>query len=181
MDAPDLSLGEPGLWKYSFDYVPRSPAVFVNLYNNMWRTDYPYWVEGSWNSRVRVWPVRSGHLEQGLAVTSWEARLPLLLASVSGPAGALPAEQGGVAISRSGVLLTAFGPDPDGNPGTLLRVWDQSGTAGKLTITLPKSLKASRAQPVTLRGEKAGPVVPIRAGHFPCSLGAYAPASYILN
>jgi len=53
-------------------------------------------------------------------------------------------------ITRSGV------------PGTLLRVWEQSGQSGEVELTLPSGFKATRAQPVTLRGEKAG--LPLQCG-----------------
>ena len=56
-------------------------------------------------------------------------------------------------LSRRGVLVTAYGDDPEGNPGTLLRVWEQSGLSGNLVVTLPHGLKATRATPVNLRGE----------------------------
>ena len=56
IDSPCVSLGEPGLWKYSLDYVPKKPTVFVNLYNNQWATNFPEWQGGSWTSRVRFWP-----------------------------------------------------------------------------------------------------------------------------
>jgi hypothetical protein len=56
-DAPLVSLGEPGLWKYAMDYTPTTPSVFVNLYNNMWNTNFALWQDGSWSEKVRIWPV----------------------------------------------------------------------------------------------------------------------------
>ena len=112
--------------------------MFVNLYNNEWATNFPYWIGGSWSSRVRLWPTEGDAPGPQLAVPAWEARLPLLAASATGTAGTLPMVQSGLALSRPGVLVTAFGADPDGNPGTLLRFWDQSGESGKVTVTLPQ-------------------------------------------
>lgn len=158
------------------DFEPRKPIVFVNVYNNMWNTNYPLWVDGSWSERVRLWPTMD------LVVPSWEARVPLLAAGADGPAGKLPATQAGLEISRPGVLVTAFGADPDGvNKGTLLRVWDQSGVTGDVAATLPPGLKASLATPVTLRGENAGAPIRIRDDKLGFNLHAYAPASFILN
>jgi hypothetical protein len=174
-----VSVGEPGLWKYTFDYLPKHPTVFVNLYNNMWNTDYPLWVEGSWDSRVRLWPMANRTaVAADLAVHSWEARLPLLAAVADGPGGKLPNTQTGVSVSRAGVLVTAFGANPDGK-GTLLRVWDQAGESGKLTVTLPGTFKL--ATPVNLRGEKTGVPVPVQAGKLRVDLLAYAPASFLLE
>jgi len=53
------------------------------------------------------------------------------------------------------VLLTAFGPNPDGQ-GTLLRVWEDAGQSGPLTITLPEQMQPGDAQPVDLRGRPLG-------------------------
>ena len=91
LDSPCVSLDEPGLWKFSLDYTPKKPTVFVNLYNNEWNTNFPEWQDGSWSSRVRLWPTgRNFGIAQALIVPSWEARLPLLAAAADGPAGKLP-------------------------------------------------------------------------------------------
>jgi hypothetical protein len=78
-------------------------------------------------------------------------------------------------------MVTAFGEDPDGGPGTLLRLWEQGDASGALTVTLPTGLKAAKAQPVSLRGEKTGQPIPITDRKLTFSLPAYAPASFILQ
>jgi alpha-mannosidase len=110
-----------------------------------------------------------------------EARVPLRIAGSHQPAGDLPVSQAGLTLSRKGVMVTAFGEDPDGGTGTLLRLWEQGGTSGPLTVTLPAGLKAANAQPVNLRGEKTGQPIPITEGKLTLSLPAYAPASFILR
>jgi len=172
IDSPLVSLDQPGLWKHSLDFVPKVPAVFVNLYNNMWNTNFPLWQDGSWSERVRLWPTTD------LVIPSWEARVPLLAATADGPAGKLPLTQSGLTVSRPGVLVTAFGQNPDGL-GMLLRVWDQTGVTGDLTVTLPGNFKT--ATPVNLRGENAGKPVRIRSGKLMFHLGACAPASFLLT
>lgn len=178
MDSPCVSLEEPGLWKFSLDFVPRKPSVFVNLYNNEWNTNFPEWQDGSWSSRVRFWPTRGIDEAANLSVPSWEARLPLLAAVAGASSGALPTSQGGLELSRRGVLVTAFGQNPDG-PGTLLRVWEQSGVSGRLTASLPTHFTS--ATPVNLRGQEIGPPVAVRKGKLSVTLKAYAPASYVLR
>jgi alpha-mannosidase len=88
--------------------------------------------------------------------------------------------QAGLTVSRPGVLVTAFGADPDGvHNGTLLRVWEQAGKSGELTVTLPG--KYLSAAPVNLRGEPTGTPLAIRSGRLTLDLPAFAPASFILS
>jgi len=182
IDSPCVSLGEPGLWRYSQTFQPRKSSVFVNLYNNEWNTNFPEWQDGSWSSRVRLWPTQGEDLGKTLIVPAWEARLPLLAAATDGRGGSLPAVQSGLSVSRPGVLVTAFGGDPDGvNKGTLLRVWDQSGASGELVLNLPAGFQAASATAVDLRGGKTGAPIPIKDGRLIFDLHAYSPASFILN
>jgi hypothetical protein len=169
-----VSLDQPGLWKFSLDYTPKKSSVFVNLYNNEWNTNFPEWQGGSWSSRVRFWPTAD------LVVPSWEARLPLLAVVADGSSGNLPESQSGLSVSRSGVLVTAFGKNPDGE-GTLLRVWEQAGVAGKIAVSLPARIKVSRATPVNLRGEKLGSSSRIWFGKLRFRIGAFEPVSFILE
>ena len=106
--------------------------------------------------------------------------MPLVAAFADGPAGKLPSTAAGLFLSRRGVLLTAFGDNPDG-PGTILRVWEQAGNAGELTVTLPAGAKYTSYMPVNLRGETRGKPRHIAAGKFTFNLGAYAPASFVLK
>jgi alpha-mannosidase len=180
LDSPLVSLDEPGLWKFSMHYTPKRARVFFNLYNNQWDTNFPLWQEGSWNSRVRLWVVRGGDAEKNIITPSWEARLPLLAACADGPHGKLPLVKAGVKLSRRGVLVTNFGPDPYSDR-TLLRVWELAGKSGSLAVTLPSDVRVTRAVPVNLRGEPAGDAVRIRNNAFTFKLGAFAPASFRLE
>lgn len=182
IDAPLMSFGEPGLWKYDYDYFPKQPSVFVNLYNNMWNTNFPYWTEGSWSERVRLWNINPGvKTPENLAIQSWETRVPLMGVIANGKGKKLPSQQSGVWISRKGVLVTAFGEDPDGNKGTLLRIWEQAGNGGVLSITLPAGHHFSKAIPVNLRGEVTGKPVAIVQRKFNCMVKAFGPASFLLQ
>lgn len=185
LDHPLISLGVPGCWKYSDDYVPEQPVVYLNLFNNQWNTNFRYWYPGTWSSRVRIWTVEEGttpeERSQLFVTSALEARNPLQTISVKKNEGNLPVAQSGIEVSRPGVTVTAFGADPDGNTGTLLRVWEQVGVSGKLMVTLPKGMDASLAIPVNLRGEKKGDPIHIKSGKFELELGAYAPASFILD
>ena len=180
LDSPLVSLGDPGLWKFSMHDFPRRGRVFINLYNNQWDTNFPLWQDGSWTSRVRLWAVHGGDAAKNIITPSWEARLPLVAAAGDGARGKLPVTKTGLKLSQRGVLVTLFGPDPYSDH-TLLRVWEQAGKTGSLTVTLPADFAATSAVPVNLRGEPAGEPVKIRHGAFTFKLGAFAPASFRLE
>lgn len=172
LDSPLLSLDRPGLWLYEPTFVPHRPSVFVNLYNNKWNTNFPLWQEGSWSERVAFWPGKN------LVVRAWEKRVPLIAIQVDAPPGNLPQKQSGLGVSREGVLVTAFGANPDG-AGTLLRMWEQNGVSGEVVVTLPGQFQS--AAPVDLRGEPAGRPLVVKDGKIKIGLRAYAPASFVLQ
>jgi hypothetical protein len=181
LDHPLISLDTPGCWKFSLDFNPQRPVVYLNMYNNQWNTNYRYWYPGTWNSRVRLWTFGKMTTISEPFITSLEARHPLLAASADGQGGSLPTERTGLAVSRRGVTITAFGSNPDGIRGTLLRVWEQAGVSGELIVICPAGDKYLAATPVNLRGEKAGKPLRLKSGELKFMLNAYAPASFILE
>lgn len=145
----------------------------------MWNTNFPYWTEGDHTCRVKLWPVAAGERD-GFVDRSWETRVPLLAVAADGPAGSLPVTQSGLTVSRKGVLVTAFGRNPDG-PGTVLRLWEQAGISGSLSVKLPPGNSFSTASPVNLRGAGTGGALRIIDGGFTFPLGGFAPASFLLQ
>ena len=182
LDHPLVSLDTPGCWKFSMDFVPEEPVIYLNLYNNQWNTNFRYWYAGTWSSRVRIWTIDKDTPPEALIATpALEARHPLQAVVTEGQDGALPSEQQGLTVSRKGIAVTAFGADPDGHQGILLRVWEQAGVSGTITVTLPDGLEVSKAMPVNLRGETRGGPVQMKDGAFTFDLHAYAPASFLLQ
>ena len=184
IDHPLVSLDRPGCWKFSKDaddFTPTKPVVYLNLYNNQWNTNFRYWYAGTWSSRVRIHTFDAKTPKDAVIATpALEARNPLLAVVAEGGSGTLPASRAGLAVSRPGTLVTAFGTNPDG-AGTLLRVWEMAGVAGELTVTLPVEAKFTTATPVDLRGEKTGEPVKIVNGKLTFPLKGYAPASFLLH
>ncbi len=180
LDSPLVSLGEPGCWKYSKNFTPRKPRVFVNLFNNQWSTNFRLWNSGTWTSRVRLWSVDQPDPEKNLVTPSEESRSPLLTAIAEGDAGKLPATQPGLQISPRGVKVTALGPNPDGE-GLILRLWELAGRSGECKVQLPLDLGIRSAQPVDLRGRPTGKPISVTAGRFQVSVRGFAPASFTLH
>ena len=58
-------------------------------------------------------------------------RVPLLVAEAQSPGGTLPIAEDGLTLSRPGVLVTALGADPAGNPGTLVACGSKPATAAR--------------------------------------------------
>jgi hypothetical protein len=179
-DAPGISLGQPGLWKYSDHFVPKDASVFVNLYNNVWSTNFTEWVEGSWSAKVYLWAASNFDNEKSLITPAEENRNLLLSALVDDNGGALPASAAGVQLSQKGTMVTAFGKNPDGD-GTILRLWEQAGKSGRCTIMLPEHTLFKSAQFCDLRGQKIGDAFNIENGKIDVDIQAYAPVSVLLK
>ena len=171
LDSPMVSLEEPGCWKYSLDFVPTKSRVFINLCNNQWSTNFRLWNGGTWKSRVRLWMLGKATLESGLITPSLETRYPLESAMADGPAGKLPPTRTGVEVSRKGVMVTAFGDNPDGK-GTLLRLWELAGQSGPVTVKLPDGLTGAIRE-VDLRGRPMGEPVQPKDGRIELDLKAF--------
>ena len=174
MDHPLVSLDTPGIWKFSLDFVPRKPVVFLNLYNNQWNTNYRYWYSGTWSSRIRIW------FGDKLAVPALETMMPLLGFAGSGAGGSLPSNQSGISVSRQGVVVSALKQKMDRGV-TFLRVWELAGESGQVTVQLPSRSHARIARPVDLRGDSAGQPIAVESGSFEFALNRYAPASFVLE
>jgi len=180
LDSPVVSLGHFGLYRYSRTFGSRKPLVAVNLYNNLFGTNFQQWIGGGWSSRVRLWACEGKSAEADLLTPSWEARDPLKVAVFDGPAGPLPTDRAGLELSRKGVLVTAFGPNPDGQ-GLVLRLWEQAGVDGPCRVRLPQSLRTAKVQPCDLRGQPHGePIVP-REGWIEVPMTHFAPVSIVLT
>lgn len=179
-DAPGVSFDRPGLWKYTGNFIPKRANVFVNLYNNQWSTNFTEWIEGSWSVKMYLWSFQGYRNEQSLITPNEEFRAPLKATLLYAKPGALPVSRTGVTLSRKGVLVTSFGPNPFGE-GTMIRLWEQAGDAGKCTVILPEGFAFARAVPVNLRGEKAGNAVLLKNNSFDIEIGAYKPVTFIFE
>jgi alpha-mannosidase len=179
-ETPLVSLGVPGIWKFDKTYIPEKPTVWFNLFNNQWTTNWRFWNEGKWTYRFRIWSFNKYEPGTSLINPSLEMRYPVHVVNADTPPGKLPLHKKGLGVSRPGVIITAFGANPDGN-GILLRIWEQVGESGELTVELPDENKFTHAIPVNLRGEKIGESILIRDARLTFELRAYAPVSFVLE
>jgi alpha-mannosidase len=177
IDHPLVSLGVPGCWKYSKDYVPIESVVFVNLFNNQWTTNFRLWNEGTWSSRVRLWAIDGFDAARDLVTPSLEARYPLLAAAADGPGGSRAVTDRGIEVSRPGTMVTAWSVSRDGKGG-VLRLWELAGRSGPCEIRLPEGLGACRQRPVDLRGQPLCEWQPIESARWTIDLGQFAPKAY---
>lgn len=182
VESPLVSIGMPGEYQFDRQYLPGKGHLFINLYNNHWRTNFAAWIGNGerMSSRVRIWSYDRYQTEESLYTPAMEARIPLKVTRSRSKPGNLPASQSGISLSRRGIAVTAFGPNPDGR-GTILRLWEQSGVGGSVTITLPSGSKFTRAIPVNLRGETLDRPLAIKDQKIDLQLKAYSPASFILE
>ncbi|MCC7377215.1 MAG: hypothetical protein IT581_21315 [Verrucomicrobiales bacterium] len=188
LEAPLVSLGQPGCWRFSADWRNRGPAVYVNLFNNQWTTNFRLWNEGTWTYRVRLWAARAREtVRDNLVVPSLEQRWPLRGAMVAGAPGSLVPSQAGLTVSERGVLVTSLGPaeGSSGNPaGFRLRLWDQAGEVGAkrmVRVKLPESLSRSDIASTDLRGRPTPNSVKTSKHGFQFRLEPWAPATFELR
>ena len=176
IDAPLVSLGEPGCWKFSWDYVPKTADVFVNLFNNQWNTNFRLWNEGSWKQTVRIWTFEKYDPETSLIRPALEARFPMVGQTAPTPQshGKRPTQASGLELSRRDVLVTSFGIDPHSGK-LMLRLWEQAGKDGLCAITFPEGLDVSAARPCDLRGRPLGAPLPVDGNRLKVDIGRNAP------
>ncbi len=181
-DAPLVSLGEPGEYKFDKRYEADKPYVYLNLYNNHWRTNFSAWIgKGQrMSARVRIWTFDKFASESSLYTPAMETRVPLQVACSKVKNGKLPVSKQGISLSRKGVAVSAFGPNPDGE-GIVLRVWEQTGTGGEIEVVLPEELYFQSVQAVDLRGRPLSKSFQIEGNSLIFELNAYAPASFVFN
>ncbi len=177
-NAPAVSLDRPGLFRFSSDFVPEQPNVFVNLFNNQWGTNFTEWIEGGLSAQIYLWSISSYENEKSLITPTEETRVPLMGVYWDGKAGNLPSLKSGISLSRKGILITAYGPNRDGK-GDILRLWEQTGESGKCTISFPEKTY-QKAQPCNLRGEPIGEPIEIEQLQLHVEVNAYQPLSLIL-
>lgn len=177
LDHGMMSFGEKGICEIDPEYVPTTPETKVIMYNTLWTINFPYWIQDSLSSTVRIWAV--DNIEpQSLIDRALEARNPVQVGFASGKSGKLPKVGKGISLSREGIRLCGITREKDGD---LYQFWEYRGEGSEVVLTLPKSTNYTTAQPVNLRGDKIGVPIAIVDNKLNFKLDAYKPASFILK
>ena len=73
LDAPLFGIGSTGIYEYHKEFgMDRKPSLYFNLFNNMWGTNFPQWIGGSFRYRF----VLRGCTEQEAeSAYEWAARI----------------------------------------------------------------------------------------------------------
>ena len=153
-DAPLFSIGETGIYTYRKHFQPLAPILYCNLFNNMWGTNFPQWMQGTMKFHFTLFGYegtcdstvyrRALQLGQGAYV---------LPAAPCAPALGLP----------DGVQIVSLLPDQD---GWILHLRDTALQTRTVTLEAP----GRRLTPLDLRNTPIGPAVSER---LELSLHAY--------
>lgn len=179
-DAPALSVGQPGIFRFQGQWDQPPSRLYVHLFNNVWNTNFRSFWSGDFSARVRLWPIADFTPERDLVTPSEETLSPLLAGLSNDRGGTLSTVGSSLELSRRGVRVTAWGANPDGE-GTLLRLWEMAGVSGDCIVTLPPPWKFQSAQPVDLRGRPVGAPWLLRDRKFSVPVAAFAPVSLLLR
>src|SRR6218665_277319 len=177
LDAPAAALGKTGFDSFQPTWEQREGNVYLNLFNNKWNINFQSFWGGNLTSRVRLWAIDK-FSNEALITPSLEARMPLLSGLANNVGGKLSVSKSGLTLSRKGIAVTAFGENED---GIVLRLWEMTGEASSVTVTLPQEMKAQRATPISLRGEKTEPPLRINGNVFEVKIDAYSPKSFLIE
>jgi len=181
LETPLVSLGEPGGWRYSKDYVPDKANVYFNLFNNQWTTNFRLWNHGDISASFVLWTFNGYDNESSLITPSLETLA--LHNMVPIPDHSIPLESRGVTLSRKGIYVTSFGLDPDSGK-LMLRFWEMAGQGEDnptVTVSLPEGLAVKTATPCDLRGQPIDEPIPVTDGSFPIEVKPYSPVNLQLE
>jgi hypothetical protein len=99
-DCPLFSIGESGVYGFRKDFLETPPEMRYTLFNNMWGTNFPQWIEGDFSFEFRVFSLDRDDSEGAYAIACDLCEAPLV--------GPLPFSL------PDGVRLTRLMPDEEG-------------------------------------------------------------------
>lgn len=79
-DTPLFSVGKPAIYDYSGKYNQSNSTLYFNLFNNMWGTNFPQWIGGTFSFKYRLVPHNNMNKTQRIEKIAIESVNPSILA-----------------------------------------------------------------------------------------------------
>ena len=139
-DTPLLSIGKPGIERYSPDYAPQDPIMYFNAFNNQWGTNFPQWIGGNFELKYRIIPHTGNWQEVNAFRKSKEAVVPLISNFTVEAEISLKSKSNSLVLNElNSVEILALKASEDGE-GFILRLREALGKEQKQKIIFDKKI-----------------------------------------
>jgi len=143
LDAPLISLDEPGGWRFTDDADNRGGVIYATLFNNLWGTNFAQWQSGDLAYEFVLHPTGNDDWDGGLATGGSEHFRPLLAKVID----TVPevAARSLLAVEPAAVQLVALKPADFGN-GIIIRVWNSHSDPVRARLRIDGASKGDRLE-----------------------------------
>jgi len=151
-----VSVGRPGLWRFSKEISMEKPDLFVNLYNNQWGTNYRQWIGGTIHSSVSLFitePKTSNNSSNRFLSDSASKALINPVIRVL-KADSLPSQLKNSLFSISEKSAQLSEVKWIDNKTVEIRIWEKVGEKQNITVTLHPLFNPLRIEACSFAGEK---------------------------
>lgn len=153
LDAPLMSLDEPGGWRFTDDADNKGGVIYATLFNNLWGTNFAQWQSGDLAYEFVLQPTGNDDWDGGLATGGSEYFRPLL-AGVVDSVPAVPSRSL-LAVEPAAVQLVALKPADFGD-GIIIRVWNSHCNAVRARLRIDGAARGDRLERCDLLERNAG-------------------------
>ncbi len=162
-DTPLLSIGEKGIERYSKDYVPTSPDVYFNAFNNQWGTNFPQWIGGDFSFRYRLIPHSGNWQDINANKKANGALTPLPAAYLKEVKDSDNRTAGLLATDIDSVEITALKCAED-QKGYILRIRETGGVGRKRSVVFVNAVRNVFECDILENNIASRPLVPAENG-----------------
>lgn len=139
-DTPLLSIGETGVYSFHREYEEHAPQFYFNLFNNMWGTNFPQWMEGDFIYRFTMFGFRHTDAVTQRALSLYEGTEVVKSCAVASP----------VELPEN---LQVMNMEPLQN-GFSIRLRDTAGKCRRISVRAKEG--ATVMVPLNLQNEPSG-------------------------
>ncbi|MGN1141153.1 MAG: glycosyl hydrolase-related protein [Oliverpabstia sp.] len=136
-DSPLNSIGESGIYKFRSDYQEHRPSIYNNMFNNMWGTNFPQWIEGNLEYHYRLVFGKKTTAEKNRCSHSFTSPVPVGFSDGTSAKKRLPACDAWVKIDGDMRILTV--KTAENKEGMILRIMDISGERKQAALKFAKT------------------------------------------